>query len=80
MNESKDPLVDAEPAAANAAGNWKRVYRDLSNVEDVRIKLCEPNAQVRGSLRTAFQDIGFHNFEGGKSLHSANDAIELCEV
>ena len=80
LNASKDQLVDAAPAAANAAGNWKRVYRDLSNVEDVRIKLCEPNAQLRGSLRTAFQEIGFHNFEGGKSLHSAKAAIELGEV
>ena len=80
LNASKDQLVDAEPVAANAAGDWKRVYSDLSNVEDVRIKLCEPNAQLRASLRTAFQEIGFHSFEGGKSLHSAKAAIELGEV
>ncbi len=60
--------------------DWKTVYRDLSNVGDVRIRLCEPNPQLRGGLRTAFQDIGFHKFDDGGSLSRVETAIESGEV
>ena len=42
--------------------------------------MCEPNAQLRGSLRSAFQDIGFRNFEDGNSLSRVKTAIELGDV
>ncbi len=52
MTVSRKHAAGAEPVCANGAGDWKRIYRDLSNIEDVRITLCEPNSglcQTNGS-------------------------------
>ena len=60
--------------------DWKRVYRDLSNIEDMRITLCEPNSELRVSLKMALQGIGFNNLNDGDSLHGVENALELGEV
>ncbi len=80
LNASKDHALGAAPAAASAGGDWERVYRDLSNVGDVRITLCEPNSQLRTSLRMAFQGIGFRNLSDGVSLRGVESAVEQGEV
>ncbi|MCH8112513.1 MAG: response regulator [Proteobacteria bacterium] len=80
MNVSRDHAVGAEPAVASVGGDWKRVYRDLSHVGDVRITLCEPNSQLRMSLRMAFQGIGFRNLSDGDSLRGVESAVEQGEV
>ena len=53
LDVSREHAAGAEPAVANAGRDWKRVCRDLSNIEDVRITLCEPNSELRMSLRMA---------------------------
>jgi len=80
LNVSKEHKAGDVQAAANGSGNWKKVYGHLSNVADVRIRLCEPNSQLRESLRSAFQEIGLHNFADGNSLSRVKTAIELDEV
>ncbi|MCH8188286.1 MAG: response regulator [Proteobacteria bacterium] len=83
MNVSTSHAVGAEPAAASAGGatgDWKRVYGGLSNVGDVRITLCEPNSQLRMSLRMAFQGIGFRKLSDGDSLRGVETAVEQGEV
>ncbi len=60
--------------------DWKRVYRDLSNIEDVRITLCEPNSELRMNLKMAFQGIGIRDLNDGGSLHGVENALELDAV
>lgn len=57
-----------------------RVYSDLTNIEDVRVTLCEPNVELRMSLRMALQEIGFRNLKDGGSLRDAEDSLVLGEV
>ncbi len=60
--------------------DWKRVYRDLSNIEDVRITLYEPNLELRMSLKMAFQEIGIRDLNDGASLLGVENVLELGEV
>jgi DNA-binding response OmpR family regulator len=60
--------------------DWKRVYRDLSNIEDVRITLYEPNLELRMSLKMAFQGIGIRDLNDGASLRGVENVLELGEV
>ena len=76
----REHAVGAESVVANGAGDWKAVYRDLSNIEDVRITLCEPNSELRMSLKMAFQGIGIRDLNDGGSLHGVENVLELGEV
>ena len=80
MTVSRKHAAGAEPVCANGAGDWKRVYRDLSNIEDVRITLCEPNSELRMSLKMAFQGIGIRDLNDGASLRGVENVLELGEV
>ena len=80
LDVSREHAAGAEPAVANAGRDWKRVCRDLSNIEDVRITLCEPNSELRMSLRMALQGIGFSNLNDGDSLRGVETALELSEA
>ena len=60
--------------------DWKRVYRELSNIEDVRITLCEPNAELRMSMKMAFEEIGIRDLSDGASLLGVENVLELGEV
>ncbi len=60
--------------------DWKRVCNDLSNIEDVRITLCEPNSELRMSLKMAFQGIGIRDLNDGASLLGVENVLELGEV
>ena len=76
----REHAAGAESVVANGAGDWKAVYRDLSNIEDVRITLCEPNSELRMSLKMAFQGIGIRDLDDGASLRGVENVLELGEV
>ena len=80
LTVSREHAAGAEWVVANGAGDWKAVYRDLSNIEDVRITLCEPNSELRMSLKMAFQGIGIRDLDDGASLRGVENVLELGEV
>ena len=71
---------EAASSAADVGNSWKRVHRTLTNAEDIRIMLCEPNSQLRMSLRMAFQGIGLRNVEAIDSLRGVETALGQDEI
>ena len=80
MNVSREPAASAPSARQSGGSDWKRVHRDLSNVEDLRITLCEPNVQLRMSLRMAFQSIGIRKLSDRDSIAGVQMALEQNEI